>query len=198
MIISLVLTLIISISLLIIGIINKNADLINLAYSFVVGIITGILSSITITLYFRRKDKKTLENNIELLKRKSVLMNQYNALQGIAKVYLDIVLALQAYLYANPDLKSENGYFELCKTILNRPMGSIYEDTVITEDENYYVSMIMLQLSKLEELIINKDFTKIDITKEMLKCMEFNGRCMPINGRIQIELNQIEAKMKSV
>lgn len=197
MIISLVSALIISILLLIIGIINKNADLINLGYSFVVGIITGILSSIAITLYFRRKDRKKLENNTELLKRKSVLMNQYNSLQGIVKAYLEIVLALQAYLYANPDLKTENGYFELCKIILNRPMGSIYEDTVITEDENNYISMTMIQLYKLEKSVINKDFTKIDIAKEMLKCMEFNSRCMPINGRVQIELNQIEAKMKS-
>lgn len=196
--ISLVLILIISTLLLVIGIVNNNVDLINLGYSFVVGIITGILSSVAITSYFRKKDKEILLINTKLLKRKSVLMKQYNALQEMAKFYLEIVLSLQAYLYANPDLNTENGYFELCKLILSRPMGSIYEDTVITESEIDYLSMTMLSLSELEQLILKKDFAKIVITEEMLKCIEFNGMCMSINGKIKVESDQIEVKMKSV
>lgn len=196
MIISMVLGLIISIALLITGMKNNNANLINLGYSFLVGIITGILSSITITLYFRGKDKKTIKDNIELLKRKSELMEQNNWLEEIVKVYTEIVLALQAYIYTNPDFKTQNGYFELCKIILNRPMSSVCKENVVTEEESDYIVKSLIRLRRIEDIIINKSFDNIDMKNEFGECLKFTSNSMNICGRIQIELNEIEAKIK--
>lgn len=196
MIVSLVVALIISAIILIIGINYSNNNIINLGYSFLVGTITGILSSITITSYFRKKDKKIIKDNTELLNRKSELMEQNNSLEGLVKAYCEIITALQAYLYANPDFTTQNGYFQLCKIILNRPRSSIYKENVITEEENNFVVKSMVQLHNLEDIIINKDFTNIDIKNELLKSLGFTSNCMRICERIQIELNQIEAKIK--
>ena len=197
--ICIIISFIIGVALLFLEVYCKNEICLNLGLSILSGTIVGIFCNISITQYYRVKDKTIQANNEQLLDKKSTYLEQVNSLTAFVSMYEDVIASLNAFIRSTPNLtdgERADGYYNVCKSLWYLPDAMYLDESILSQEQIKLIEESRLRLSTIRNHIEKKEYSQIALTDEVLFATKLIGECMTINGSIKVSVCELEAKLK--
>lgn len=189
----------IGIVLLLLGLQYNDDNCLNLGISFLSGTIVGIFCNISITQYYRVKDKTIQTNNEQLLAKKDAYLEQVDSLTAFVSMYEDVIASLNAFICSNPNLtdgERADGYYDVCKSLWYLPDVMHLDETILSQEQIKLIEESRIRLGAIRNHLEKKEYSQIKLTDEALSAMRLFGICMTINGSIKVRVHELEAKLK--
>ena len=189
----------IGVVLLRLGLQYDNDNCLNLGISFLSGTIVGIFCNISITQYYRVKDKTIQANNEQLLAKKSAYLEQVDSLTAFVSMYEDVIASLNAFICSNPNLtdgETDDGYYDVCKSLWYLPDAMHPDESILSQEQIKLMEEARFHLITIRNHIEKKEYSQIKLTDEALFATKLFGVCLTINGSIKVRVRELEAKLK--
>lgn len=171
----------------------------NLGLSWISGTIISIFCNFAISMYYRKKDEQIAKHNQQITQKKNELVEQYNALEELIAVYLDIINSINTYFISNANIQDDViglGYYELCKSSSKSPSAVLTAESILNENEIKDIHKAQKRLLQIQRHIETKSFSAIKFQDECLFALGFASRGMVTSCKIKAQLDELNNCIK--